>query len=54
MFVDSTWLVGWPVDRYSSVIKKKSVPKLMDRTVYARIAHKSDLTYSFLPNRLAN
>jgi len=26
----------------------------MDRTVYARIAHKSDLTYSFLPNRLAN
>jgi len=35
MLVDSTWLVGWPIDRSSSVVKKKSVLKLMDRTVYA-------------------
>jgi hypothetical protein len=27
--------VGWPIDHSSSVILKKSVLKLMDRTVYA-------------------
>jgi len=26
--------VGWPIDRPSSVIKEKSVQKLMDRIVY--------------------
>jgi len=34
MLVDSTLLVGWPTDR-SSCYLKKSVVKLMDRTVYA-------------------
>jgi len=29
MLVDSTFLGGWPIDRSSSVIQKKSVLKLM-------------------------
>jgi len=27
--------VGWPIDRSSSVIKKKSILKFIDRTVYS-------------------
>jgi len=34
MLVDSTWFVGWLIDRSSSVISKKSVLKIMDRTAY--------------------
>jgi hypothetical protein len=34
MLIDSTMLVVWPIDRSSSVIKKK-IPNLMDGTVYA-------------------